>query len=230
MPDAGGVAGQPVLGDAGAPVNLGGRRALFIVDNPTSLDDGDLALQTVLMTKGMIVTLGTVTGPASLAAGQDVIIASGAASAADFATVFKDVAVPMIVFGNPYFLPLGFIGSASSNKGSASSPTQLTIINDTTHLTSDLTAGTMFPVIGTTRSSQSTWGTPGGAPLLIAAVTGSPTQLCAFAFEKGAAMATGTAAARRVAFGWRSTLTTDLSVPAFKLLMAAVEWTAAGAP
>ena len=49
-----------------------------------------------------------------------------------------------------------------------------------------------------------------------------------FAYEKNAALMTGTAAARRVGFGVKVDSIQDLTIDGFKLLMAAVEW--AGGP
>src|SRR4051812_48406918 len=99
-----GTGGQITNPDASVPVvDLGGRKALFIVSSPTSPDDGDVTLQQLLQIRGMTVTFATEAGPASMATGMNVVIASGSASAADFATTFKDVAVPMVLFGNGYF-------------------------------------------------------------------------------------------------------------------------------
>ena len=55
---------------------------------------------------------------------------------------------------------------------------------------------------------------------------GQPTQVVSFAYEKGAALMTGTAAARRVGFGVKVDSIQDLTIEGFKLLMAAIEWTA----
>jgi len=57
---------------------------------------------------------------------------------------------------------------------------------------------------------------------------GQATQLVEFAYEKNAALMTGTAAARRVGFGVKVDSIQDLTIDGFKLLMAAVEW--AGGP
>jgi hypothetical protein len=46
-----------------------------------------------------------------------------------------------------------------------------------------------------------------------------------FAYEKGAALPTGTAPARRVGFGVKIDSIQDVTVEGFKLLMSAVEWT-----
>ena len=56
---------------------------------------------------------------------------------------------------------------------------------------------------------------------------GQPTQLVSFGYEKGAALMTGTAAARRVGFGVKIDSLQDLTIEGFKLLMAAIEWLAA---
>jgi hypothetical protein len=216
--------------DASVPrVDLGGRKALFIVSSPGSLDDGDAALQQLLQIRGMTVTFATEAGPASMATGQNVILASGAASATDFVTTFKDVPVPMVLFGNGYFQPMGMSPTGSANKGTIDSATPVTIGDTSTPLTVDLLAGAMINVIGTTRSASVYWGTPGPTAIKVAAVSSAATQGIVFAYEKGVAMPVGTAPARRVALAWKSNLITDLSVDAYKLTNAAIEWTA-GAP
>jgi hypothetical protein len=229
-PGSGGSSGSGAGDDAGTRPDLTGRKALFIVDDPGSLDDGDVLFKQLLEVRGMTVTLGTVAGPASLAAGYHVVIGSGGASAADFATVFKDVPVPMILFGNSYFQPMGMVAAPSSNRGNAAGTVQATIVDGTTPLSSDLAMGSTFGVIDSTIvNTQLYWGTPSGTALKIAAVVGAPTQLIDFAFEKGAAMAVGTAAARRVALGWKASAIQALFLDSFKLQDAAVSWTA-GAP
>jgi hypothetical protein len=216
--------------DASVPrVDLAGRKALFIVSSPSSLDNGDVAVQQLLQIRGMTVTFATEAGPASLATGQNVVIGSGSASAADFATTFKDVAVPMVLFGNGYFQPMGMSPTGSANKGTIDGSTQVTIGDTSTPLTVDLKMGAVINIIGTTRSASVYWGTPGPTAIKVAAVSSAPTQGIVFAYDTGMAMPVGTAPARRVALAWKSTLVTDLSVDAYKLTNAAFEWTA-GAP
>jgi len=224
-----GAGGAPTTDpDASVPrVDLSGRKALFIVSSPTSLDTGDATIQQLLQIRGMIVTFATEAGPASLATGQNVVIGSGSASAADFATTFKDVAVPMVLFGNGYFQPMGMSPTGSSNKGTIDSGTPVTIGDTSTPLSVDLLMGATIDIIGTTRSASVYWGTPGPSAIKVAAVSGTPTQGIVFAYDTGMAMPVGTAPARRVALAWKSNLVTDLSVDAYKLTNAAFEWTAA---
>ena len=98
------------------PVNLNGRKALLVVDNPGSLDDGETILKLTLENKGMTVTLAPGTGPATLATGQNVVLVSSGVGSGDFVPVFKDVAVPMIVFGNSAYQNLGWITSSSGQR------------------------------------------------------------------------------------------------------------------
>jgi hypothetical protein len=223
---AGGLSGTGMEVDAGMRVDLTGRKALYIVDNTASPSTGDALLAELLKLRGMTVTFADVTGPASMATGQDVVIASSSASASSFVTTFKTVTVPMVVFGNSYFQPLDLVASGSSNKGSVDASSPLAIVDDSTSLSVDLKAGTSFGAIGTTRSTSLYWGTPAGAAIKVAAVGGNVAQSVVFAFEQGAATATSTAPARRVALGFKNDVIMDLSVDAFKLLSAAVEWTA----
>ena len=222
--------GGRISGDAGTRPDLTGRKALFIVDDPSSIDDGDAMLKSLLEVRGMTVTYAPATGPASLATGYQLVIGSSGASATDFATTFKDVPVPMILFYNPYYVPMGFAAASGAAKGSVASTTQITIIDATsTPLASDFPAGAMLGVINPTRSTQIAWTAIGGSVIKVASISGAPTELIDFAFEKGAAMAVGTAAARRVGLGWKTDALKDLLIDSFKLQDAAVSWTA-GAP
>ena len=131
----------------------------------------------------------------------------------------------MIVFGNSALQTLGWTASSSA-KGTVASTTSVTVLNVTTPLSSDLTAGLSFAMILSTQSTSLYWGTPGGAPINVASVMGSPTESIDFAYEKGSAMATGTAPARRVGLGWKTNAVQNLTIDGFKLFSAAIDWTA----
>jgi hypothetical protein len=131
----------------------------------------------------------------------------------------------MIVFGNSAFQTLGWTASSSA-KGTVSSTTNVSVVNVSTSLSSDLTAGLSFPMILSTQSTSLYWGTPGGAPIAVASIMGSATELIDFAYEKGTATATGTAPARRVGLGWKTNAVQNLTIDGFKLFSAAIDWTA----
>jgi hypothetical protein len=230
-PGTGGTTTTGVAGSSGAGattgglIDLTGRKALLVVDSPSSMSDGETIVEEVLQERGMVVTVGASTGPASLAAGQNVVVVSDTAGAGDFVPIFGSVAVPMIVFGNSAFQTLGWTASSSA-KGTVSSTTNVSVVNVSTPLASDLTAGLSFPMILSTTSTSLYWGTPGGAPIDVASVIGSPSELIDFAYEKGSAMATGTAPARRVGLGWKTSAVQNLTISGFKLFSAAIDWTA----
>jgi hypothetical protein len=209
----------------GGPIDLTGRKALFLVDSPSSMSDNETIVMEVLQERGLVVTVGASTGPASLAAGMNVVVVSDSAGAGDFVPVFGTVAVPMIVFGNSAYSTLGWTPSSSA-KGTVSSTTMVTMTSTATPLASDLGAGTSFTAILSTTSTSLYWGSPGGSPIAVASVMSSPTQLIDFAFEKGAATATGTAPARRVGLAFKTSAVQNLTISGFKLLSAAIDWTA----
>ncbi len=220
-----GSAGSTGGGGTGGPVTLDGRKALLVVDNTGSLDDGEVILKLTLENKGMIVTLAPGTGPATLATGQNVVLVSSGVGSGDFVPVFKDVAVPMIVFGNSAFQNLGWITS-SSGKGTVDSTTPVQLVDTNSPLVSDLMTGVGFKMILDSRDTSLYWGTPTASAIRAASIMGQPTQAVSFAYEKNAALMTGTAAARRVGFGVKVDSIQDLTIEGFKLLMAAIEWTA----
>lgn len=47
-----------------------------------------------------------------------------------------------------------------------------------------------------------------------------------FAYEAGTATATGSAPARRVGLGWKTSAIQNLTINGFKLLSAVIDWTA----
>ncbi len=167
-----GTTGSGGSGTTSGPIDLTGRKALLVVDSPSSMSDGETIVEEVLQERGMIVTVGASTGPASLAAGQNVVVVSDSSGAGDFVPIFGSVSVPMIVFGNSALQTLGWTASSSA-KGTVSSTTNVSVVNVSTPLASDLTAGLAFPVILSTTSTSLYWGTPGGAPILVASVMGS---------------------------------------------------------
>jgi len=162
---------------------------------------------------------------------MNLIVGSSGASETEFAPLYGSLAVPMILFGGGYYQPLNFAPAGSANKGgNVTGTTKLTVVDATTPLAASFPVGMPLGVIGTTRSTQFYWGLPAGSPIKVAAVMGMPTQLSVFAYEKGATMAVGTAPARRVALGWNSDAVPDLSIEAFRLMSAAVDWTAGASP
>jgi collagen type VII alpha len=221
-----GVAGTIGTTDGGiTAVDLTGRKALLLVDSPSSPSDGETLLQQVLQERGMVVTIGASTGPASLATGQNVIVVSDSAGAGDFVPVFGTATIPMIVFGNSAFQTLGWTPTSSS-KGTVDGTTSVTMLSPTTQLSSDLAGGASFTMIIASQNDSLYWGSPGGKPIAVTSVMGSATELIDFAYEAGTATATGTAPARRVGLGWKTSALQDLTINGFKLFSAALDWTA----
>jgi hypothetical protein len=223
-----GVGGHIATGDAGTRPDLTGRTALFIVDNPSGLDDGDVLIEQLLQIRGMTVTFGTVATPPAMASNFNVVIMSSGLGSDTSFSVFKDVPVPMIVFGNGLYQTMGFVPNSSS-RGSAADTIQAVITDTSTLMSSDLAMGSIFLLIDDTiASTQYTWGIPGGTAIKVAALAGTPTELAVFGYEKGATMAVGTAAARRVAIGWKSNAVKALTLEGFKLQDGAISWAAGG--
>jgi hypothetical protein len=209
----------------GGPIDLTGRKVLLLVDSPTSMSTGETIVSETLQERGLVVTVGASTGPASLAAGMNLVVVSDSAGAGDFVPIFGSVAVPMIVFGNSAFQSLGWTASSSA-KGTVASTSSVTMTSAVTPLASDLAAGTSFPMILSTQSTSLYWGTPGGAAIAVASIMGSASELIDFAYDKGSATATGTAPARRVGLGWKTNAVQNLTIDGFKLFSAAIDWTA----
>jgi hypothetical protein len=154
-----------------------------------------------------------------------VLVSSGVGSG-DFVPVFKDVPVPMIVFGNSAFQNLGWITS-SSGKGTVNSTTLVSLVDTSSPLVSDLMTGVGFKMILDSRSTSLYWGTPTAAAIRCRVDHGpaDPGRLVRVREERGADDR-ARPAARRVGFGVKIDSIQDLTIEGFKLLMAAIEWTA----
>ena len=221
-----GSGGHIANADAGFRPDLTGKKVLLIVSSTSSPDDGEILIQELLQLRGIDVTLGDETTPASMATGFAMVVLSS--NVTNAVPVFAPVPVPVLVFGNTsFYQPMGFV-TANAMRGSTSGSPQLTVTDTTTLLSSDLSQGQTVDVFTAGVNSNYTWGTPGGAPIKVAAVAGTPTQVVAFAYEKGAAMGTGTAAARRVSLGWKSGNIKSLALDSFKLQDGAFSWAAGG--
>jgi len=105
-----------------------------------------------------------------------VVLVSSSVGAGDFVPVFKDVAVPMIVFGNSAYQTLGWTANSSS-KGTVGSTTLVTLVDVSTPLVSDLMTGVGFKMILDSRSTSLYWGTPAGAPIKVASIQGDTAVL-----------------------------------------------------
>jgi hypothetical protein len=207
------------------PIDLTGRKVLLLVDSPTSMSTGETIVSETLQERGLVVTVGASTGPASLASGMNLVVVSDSAGAGDFGPIFGSVAVPMIVFGNSAYQTLGWTATSSA-KGTVASTINVSMTSVSTPLASDLAAGTSFAMILAAQSTSLYWGTPGGAAIAVASIMGSASELIDFAYEKGSATATGTAPARRVGLGWKTNAVQNLTIDGFKLFSAAIDWTA----
>lgn len=195
--------------------------------DPAALSDGEGALARDLESRGMTVAVAPAAGPGSLADGKSMIIASSNADPAALATTFKDAAVPLLVFGRSFDVSLGMVAAGAGNTGGVDGSTALLALTGAgTPLVADLATGTAFTA-HPSRSSTLAWATPGGTPIPVAAIGGAVNQAVVFGFERGVAMATGSAAGRRVALGWSIESYGALSVPAYKLTLAAFKWAAA---
>ena len=131
-----------------------------------------------------------------------------------------------MVFGNSAYSNLGWI-TGSSAKGTVGSTTLVSLVDATTPLVSDLMTGVGFKMILDAAARRSTGARPRGRRSASRRSWASRPSSCRFAYEKGAALMTGTAAARRVGFGLKTDSLQDLTIEGFKLFSAAIEWIAA---
>lgn len=167
------------------------------------------------------------TSATSDASGRDLVFVSESVTSSSVGGKFASVDAPVINAEPALMDDFGFVtGAYDSVMGTVAGQNGLTIINSSSPLAAGL-SGTVNVV-----SSPSTfvWAVPGGSAEVVARLSGSTTRAGIFAYEKGAAMAAGVAAARRVGFFLHGGTSTTLSASGWSLFDAAVTWCLGSAP
>ena len=188
--------------------------------------NNDAKIMAYLGTLGFIVTVTDEYSPATLAAGQDLILISETVSAVEIGPKYRDTPVPLVTFENDLLGDLGM----TDDKGTRDWDTEpglrfVRIVNAPHPLAAGLPAGNQN-VLATDHFKMS-WGRAalGTGATVIATLRGEPEKAAIFAFEKGATMANDRPApARRVMFFLDSDAFEQLRPEGQALLRAALLW------
>jgi hypothetical protein len=225
-PDVGGVDAPP------APRDLGARdacatcgKALLVTG--VGAPAADNPIEARLRALGLEVTRrGHDVATAADGAGAKVIVISETTTSAAVGDKFKPAAAPVVVLEPWLFDDMGMTGAGEgTDYGLEMMATQIALVAG-----GPLAAGLSGTVTVASAASPIGWGVSPAGAMKIATVVGQTARATIFAYEKGAALAAGTAAGRRVGFFLHSGGTAALSANGGKLFDAAVTWAAEGAP
>jgi hypothetical protein len=151
------------------------------------------------------------------AAGKALILTSATISSSQVTTKFRDVAVPVVNWEYGLEDDYGF----ATSYGTAGSQTNLNVTNPGHPLAAGLPAGIRTVA---TAAGDFSWGEPGGSPIIIARLNNGSNHPCVYAYEKAAAMTSGTAPARRVHLFLQNETFASLTADGLALFDAAVRW------
>ena len=199
----------------GLPVD---RTVLLVVGS--SLGASDIAIRRRLESYGFKVqTISDSAATTADASEKVLVITSSSVLSTNVSTKFQSVAVPVINWETA--LQDEQLFTTVANQGTANAQTSLNIINPSHPLAANLPAG---PSTVSAAPSGFSWGQPTTSAIIIARLNESPDHPCIYAYETGAALTNGMAAARRVHLFLQNETFASLTADGRKLFDAAVSW------
>jgi hypothetical protein len=201
-----------------------GKTVLFVVGNITP---SDLAISNRLRDGGYTVQMVTDAQSATTnATGKGLVLVSSTVISGNVGTKFREVAVPVINWEYLLEDDFGFTGNSDSERFTVGSQMQINITNPG----HPLAAGLAGIQAVTTAPSTFSWGEPVGSPVIIARLNDASGHPCLYAYETGAALSSGMAAARRVHLFLNNDTCAALNADGQKLFDAAVSWATGQTP
>jgi uncharacterized repeat protein (TIGR02543 family) len=200
------------------------KNVLFVVG---TANPSDLAISNSLQQGGYTVQMIPDTQSTSADAnGKELVLVSSTVTSGNVGTKFRDVAVPVINWEYLLQDDFGFTGNTDALRNTVGLQTQINITNTAHPLAAGLSG--IKPV--TTTQSTFSWGEPVGSPVIIARLNDGSGHPCLYAYETGAALSSGTAAARRVHLFLNNDTFALLNANGQKLFDAAVSWATGQTP
>lgn len=206
--------------DAGTPPPAPPRRITFVVGDAQYPSTGDRALRGFLETRGWRVSTVGDSAVSADAGAPALLIISSSCRASALMGKFRDLAIPVITMKASLLDDLDMTGPARSVDFDEEDAQDLTVFDDRHPLAAAL-RGTIRP---TNTPAPMVWGHPSASAIRIAGLASSPAKFAIFAYDKGAAMMTRTAQAKRVAFFATDRLITHATPDGLRLFDAAVVW------
>jgi hypothetical protein len=198
------------------------RNALLVVGS-TNLNTGDNAAKTRLQNLGFTVTAkvannSLVTADAD---GKALIVVSSTSTANNVGNKFRYVPVPIVLWEFDVFDDMGMTGTTAADFGTTSTAqTALQIINATHPLAAGLSNQPTVSSPGTNFS----WGNPNANAAKIATVVNDANKVVIFGYDKGVAMSSLNAPARRVGLFMTDVTAANFSTNGGLLFDAAIKW------
>jgi hypothetical protein len=225
-------AGQQALtageGESGAVqiIGAGGRRVLLVTGDKVARDPADRLVLARLRSLGFEVT----TRPAASAGIEEdardarLVAISSTVDSATLGPLFRDLAVPLVVWEPALYDHLGMVGPRDPEVKGAVPGSEIVIGLETHPLAAGLSGRVrVADRLGNHYLSQ---GTPAPTALWVAAMPGDPTLATVFAYEKGMPMAEIVAPARRVGLFVSDLTPPHMTAAGWRLFDAAIRWAA----
>ncbi len=198
------------------------KNVLLVVGDPTIPNASDTAIHDRLTSLNYGVQIVDDTAVLSAdATGKDLVIVSSTATSGAVNTKLRDIPVPVINWESALQDDFRFTSSLPTDSGTQTNQAALNIVQASHPLAAGLPAGNLTV---TSSSIGFSWGLPVGNPLIIARLTDGTNHPCLYAYEFGAAMNVGTAAARRVHLFLQNDTFNLLNADGLKLFDAALTW------
>ncbi len=195
---------------------------LFVVGNPNSLTNGDIAVRNRLEGRGYTVTIvDDSASQTSDANGKVLVVISSTVNSGNVSNKFRNVTVPVIVWEQALLDNMRMTGNSGGDHGTDGNERRVNIIDNTHPLAAGLSTGN---VQVTTSNQTFSWGLPNNNAIKIATLQNNSSRYAIFAYETGASMVNLTAPARRVGFFLENNTASRLNNDGWALFDSAVDW------
>jgi len=197
-------------------------RSALLVGDVEASSGGDEALKLRLEGMGfeVVVRSGRSASVAD-AQGRALVVISESVSSEDVRTKFRDTSVPVFLSEPSLLDDMGMTGPSWA-KDFGDLKNQVNVVMESS--AGLLGAGISGEVRATLAPQKYVWGSPSSSALRVATIAGHPQWLSEFAYDSGAAMASGRAPARRLFFFAGRSAPMSFSPKAWDLFEAAVSW------
>ena len=203
-------------------------RDIMLVARRVSVTEGDVAVVSQLQSLGHTVTVfdddvvfaGDETG-------FDLVVISSTVSSSKVATKFRLSTIPVVTWEPYLYDDMGMTGTvAGTDYGLSFGEQNISVVNSGHPLAGGLSAGTT--ALSSVTTNDFGWGVPESSAVIIATISGQPTEAAIFAYDSGDTMPGLTAPARRVGLAMGNDTGSTWTADAQALFNAAINWALGG--